>query len=210
MDKKTIRLAAAGLCLLMITAACSLGFMNTEAQIATQVVEAVDAKLGEIEAKIDALGDTADADGGPTAYPTQTPYPTYTPIPTSSVTYSYSYNYSYAIGTPSSCLRAKFISENVPDNTVFSAGENFTKSWTLENTGSCTWTTNFKLAFTSGSRMGGNSTTNLTANVSPGGRVTVSTNLTAPSTAGTYRGDWCIQSDSGSKFGCFWVKIKVQ
>ena len=45
-------------------------------------------------------------------------------------------------------------SVTVPDGTVFNPGDTFTKTWRLENTGSCAWTTGTALVFTSGDLMG--------------------------------------------------------
>lgn len=107
-----------------------------------------------------------------------------------------------------------YISETIPDNTVQSSGTTFTKSWTLQNDGTCTWTSGYALVFDSGESMGG-STVNLTSDVAPGGSVTVSVTLTAPANAGTYQGNWMLADANGVKFGLpgnkpIWVKIRVQ
>lgn len=116
----------------------------------------------------------------------------------------------------SSCTNiADFVSETIADNTVEQANATFTKSWTLKNTGTCTWTTAYTLTLDSGEAMGGGSV-NLTQDVAPGATVTVSVNLTAPATAGTYQGFWKLADANGAKFGldaankAFWVKIRVQ
>ena len=79
-------------------------------------------------------------------------------------------------------------------------GATFVKTWALQNTGSCTWDTSYKLVFISGDQMGGAST-NLTASVAPSQQVHVSVSLTAPSTAGTYTGYWRLADDQGNGFG---------
>ena len=44
----------------------------------------------------------------------------------------------------------------------------------------------------------------------PNGEVEVVLSLTAPSTAGTYRGDWMLQTDDGDDIGLVWVQIVVE
>jgi len=178
---------------------CQLFFIDTESVIATKVAEAIDERFEEMEDK-EADEDSKIADA--------TPYPTYTPYPTiEQQTY---YDYSYVIGTPGGCLNAAFISETVLDNTEITPGDGFLKSWTIQNTGYCEWSTNFRLVFLEGTSMGGDVSTYLSETVSPGERITFTVNLTAPSTAGTYRGEWRVQSNLGLNFARFWVQIVVR
>lgn len=110
---------------------------------------------------------------------------------------------------------AQFIADvNVPDGTTFAANTPFLKTWRLKNIGTCTWT-NYSLVFDTGEKMGGIDGV-IPTSVAPGQTVDVSTNLTAPATAGTYRGYWKLKSASGTGFGIgtggtksFWVEIKV-
>ena len=69
---------------------------------------------------------------------------------------------------PKPCNDAFYVSETIPDGTEFTVGESFTKTWRLENTGTCTWNTNYKLVFNEGDKMGGPSSKNLTQSVAPG------------------------------------------
>jgi len=120
--------------------------------------------------------------------------PSFTPAPT----------------TESNCDKAKFVKDvTVPDGTVFSPGESFTKTWRVKNIGTCTWTTGYTLIFNGGSQMGGVSPTLLTGNVSPGETIDISVNLAAPATTGDYLGNWQIQNDSGELFAKIYVLIQV-
>jgi hypothetical protein len=131
--------------------------------------------------------------------PTST-VPTLTPVPT----------------TSAGCDRAQFISDvTVPDGTTFAPNAAFTKTWRLQNVGSCTWTTGYSLVFVSGDRMGGVETL-LPQTVVPGQVVDVGVNFTAPNAAGSYRGYWQLKDPSGFLFGIgstfdrpFFVDIKV-
>lgn len=115
------------------------------------------------------------------------------------------------------CDAAQFVADvTVPDGTVYAAGTAFTKTWRLRNTGSCTWTTSYKAVFVAGSQMSAPVSVNLPTTVYPGQTVDVSVSMVAPSTAGTYQGDWMLQNASGTNFGIgsyasrsFWVEIVV-
>jgi hypothetical protein len=102
------------------------------------------------------------------------------------------------------------------DNATVTAGSGFIKTWRLENTGSQTWGDTFKLIFESGDAMGGPASQPLGKAVSPGQTIDISVSLVAPVTPKTYRGNWMLATDSGTKFGIganadkpFWVQVVV-
>lgn len=119
--------------------------------------------------------------------------------------------------TPAGCDRAQFMADvNVPDGTTFAPNAAFTKTWRLKNVGTCTWTTSYALVFDTGAKMGGPDSVPMPKTVAPGDTVDVSVNLTAPSSAGSYRGFWKFQNASGVRFGLgadgtksWWVDIRV-
>lgn len=108
------------------------------------------------------------------------------------------------------CSNSAFVADvTVPDDTVMTPGQTFTKTWKLQNTGSCAWTTAYKVSFVSGNAMGGNATV-LAAAVQPGQSGDISVAMTAPATAGDAIGYWILTNDTGQNFGTsFYVKIKV-
>lgn len=118
---------------------------------------------------------------------------------------------------PSACDKAQFIADvTVPDGTVFAPGATFTKTWRLKNVGSCAWSTAYQLVFSSGEQMGAPSSAVFPKNVAIGETVDVSVNMTAPSTAGSYRGFWMFKNANGALFGIgsqankpWWVDIRV-
>ena len=141
----------------------------------------------------------------PTAIPTNTPIPaTNTPLPTATAV-------SY-------CDWVSFVTDvTVPDGSKFAPGETFTKTWRLRNRGTCTWTPDYMLVYTSGTQMGGTTAVRLPGYVSPGQTVDVSVTLTAPDTSGKYVGYWMLRNPSGALFGygdkanqAFYVEIKVK
>lgn len=118
---------------------------------------------------------------------------------------------------PSACDRARFIADvTVPDGTTFAPNTVFDKTWRLKNVGTCTWTTGYQLMFESGDKMGGPDTAPMPTTVAPGQTVDVTVRLTAPATAGSYRGYWKFKNASGIPFGigsagtkAWWVDIRV-
>lgn len=111
---------------------------------------------------------------------------------------------------------ASFAGETIPDGSEFSPGDNFTKTWTLENSGSCTWDSEYSLVFVDGSRMGGASPMGLAEDVPPGDQISLSVDLLAPDSPGTYQGNWMLMDGDGVTFGLgnngqtpFWVQIEV-
>ena len=80
------------------------------------------------------------------------------------------------------CLdRAAFISDvTITDNSELYPGEMFIKVWRLENTGTCIWTSEYRLSFFGGDRMSGEMDIPLEGDVAPGEQVEVSVDLVAP------------------------------
>ena len=141
----------------------------------------------------------------PTAIPTSTPVPaTNTPLPTATaVTY---------------CDWVSFVKDvTIPDGTVLTPGTTFTKTWRLRNRGTCTWSPDYMLVFTSGAQMGGTTAVRLPGYVGPGQTVDVSVPLVAPEESGKYVGYWMLRNPAGVLFGygdqanqAFYVEIKVK
>jgi hypothetical protein len=114
------------------------------------------------------------------------------------------------------CDQAQFVRDvSIPDGTVFAPNTPFTKTWRLKNAGTCTWS-GYSLVFDSGDVMGGTSPISM-GTVSPNQEVDLAVNLTAPATAGSYRGFWRIRNAAGvmipvlggTQGKSFFVDIKV-
>lgn len=143
--------------------------------------------------------------------PTQTPIPvTATPVPPTSTPLPTATAVSY-------CDWVTFVKDvTVLDGTKFAPGETFMKTWRLKNRGTCTWTADYMLVFTSGDSMGSTTAIRLPGNVAPGQSVDVSVTLTAPNKRGDYLGYWMLRNPSGVLFGygdranqAFYVDIDV-
>ncbi len=111
---------------------------------------------------------------------------------------------------PVPCYQALLIGESVPDGTIFKSGEAFPKSWILRNTGSCTWTPDYRLVFSSGDQMGGPNSVRMNEYVAPGDHTEILVQLSAPNQEGNYTGYWRLRANNGVKFGRIFVLIEVE
>jgi uncharacterized protein YkwD len=99
-----------------------------------------------------------------------------------------------------------------PDNAPVTAGEKFTKTWKIQNTGDCTWK-GYIVAFVSGERMEVPDSVPV-PETDANATVDVSIELVAPSTDGAYTGNFELRNAAGESLlvgtePIFWVKIVV-
>ncbi|MFQ5422189.1 MAG: NBR1-Ig-like domain-containing protein, partial [Anaerolineae bacterium] len=101
------------------------------------------------------------------------------------------------------CTRSFTFVEDVtvPDDTTFTPGDSFVKTWRLQNSGTCPWIEGFSLVFVGGDQLDGPDSAPLTAVVAPGQTIDVSVELTAPETIGTFRSNWQLADAEGNPFG---------
>ena len=120
--------------------------------------------------------------------------------------------------SPAACSNKAALVRDVtiPDNAPVQAGATFRKVWRMSNAGTCTWGPSYSLVFGSGNSLGGPAAVPLAASVAPGGTVDLAVDLKAPTSSGTYRGNWLLRSSNGVVFGIgengnqsFWVQIVV-
>ena len=103
--------------------------------------------------------------------------------------------------------------QNMTNPPVMQPGQPFTKGWRMLNTGTCAWTTGFKLVFDYGNvpeaQMGGQPIA-VTREVQPGQTFDFWVNLIAPTAPGTYQGLWNMRNETNVPFGqTVWVGITV-
>jgi Ig-like domain from next to BRCA1 gene len=177
-------------------------------QAATPTISVADVQTMAVSTFASGLTQTAEA------MPTNTPTITSTAANTVVATFA-SLNANgtpeTAVGDPTaSCYGLVFKSDvTIPDDTNMTPGQQFTKTWLVQNTGSCAWQPGFKWSLVAGNPMGG-STVTLTQAVSPGAQYQVSVPMVAPNTAGESTGTWKMADTNGTFFGeAPWVKVKV-
>jgi uncharacterized protein YkwD len=100
----------------------------------------------------------------------------------------------------------------VPDNTVMTRGQTFTKTWRFMNNGKCNWN-GYTIAFFAGDKMESPDSVPVPP-TEAGKTVDVSVDLTAPSVDGSYTGFYVLKNDKGETLPIgieqsFWLKILI-
>jgi hypothetical protein len=99
------------------------------------------------------------------------------------------------------CNNLAFISDvTIPDGTTLAVGQDFTKTWRVQNSGVCQWTTSYKLIYSYGEVMGGKSVA-ISATVAPGQQIDLSVDLKVPNKSGKLTGVWTMVDDKNQPFG---------
>jgi ABC-type amino acid transport substrate-binding protein len=114
--------------------------------------------------------------------PTPTPAPTSTP------------------GPQPPCTDGLALVKHLTQESDMKPGQAFTKGWQVQNTGTCTWDSSYRLVFVDGAKMGGEPVA-VAREVAPGETYDVQLNLVAPLQAGSYQGVWQMQNGQGQGFG---------
>lgn len=199
--------------LVTILGACNLpdenpGLEGKPGALYTEAAMTVSVQLTAAEIDLsqnDPLSETPEPDGTQAAVPSSTfVIPTLTPV-------------GAGEPTPQVCDQVKFVKDvTIPDEMDIMPGESFTKTWRLQNAGSCPWGIGYLLYFESGDILGGPSSQDLTSEtIRPGENLDISVDLVAPEETGTYQGFWKLRNVRGEGFGvgeyskAFWVKINV-
>jgi hypothetical protein len=111
---------------------------------------------------------------------------------------------------------ARLIQYSPNDGAYLAPGSYFTRTWSIINVGSTTWTTDYDLVFVSGSQMTNKNAIALPIKVKPGETIKLAVNLVAPKKPGIYTGYWKLRNSQGVLFGtgqnadeAVWVKITV-
>ena len=203
MRKQTLYITSIFILAMFLLSACG----GTAEAETTPTVDNASIIATSIAQTMQAMTETQAAQVTPTLASTATPMalPSITVpvagLPTSTV---------QTVSLPTNCLIAGLVSETIPDGTIIAKGSTFTKTWSIRNGGTCTWSTGYKMVFESGDLLGATSeSVNLTQNVGPGMMTAISMKLTAPNTDGTYIGYWMLQTDAGVNVGRFSVNVYV-
>ncbi len=128
--------------------------------------------------------------------PTETPTDTPEPVGTASTAATGS------VSPTPSCYRLKFLHDiSIPDYTVMTPAQVFTKTWEVENSGTCAWRPGFKMVLIGGLAMGGSPFV-VASTVNPGVKVQISIKMAAPTNqTGLVQGTWRMTAAQGTAFG---------
>lgn len=239
---KSIQTSAILLIILALAlAACGVGEPNMSELEAVQTIAAGTAVTGITQTA--AARPPTETPEPPTATPeppTETPEPTATPELTDGTSeasgdaaVSPTAGLPPVLGAPptstpggsaGSCTYAAAFEgvENTPDGTAYEFGKEFTKTWRVKNTGSCTWTesVNFIWVYSetdgkeSSELMGAEGVmTIITDPVQPNGYLDIAVRFRTPSTLGVYKVFFKFRSSTAifgvNGNGNLWVEIKA-
>lgn len=109
------------------------------------------------------------------------------------------------------CYNATLVSDvTVPAGTEMNPGDAFTKTWAIQNSGTCEWTNDFKITYVGGDLLGSD-TTKIRKFVKAGATANISLNMVAPSGSGTVTSSWQMADSTGTLFGqVFTVQIVLK
>lgn len=137
-----------------------------------------------------------------TAVPSLTPMVSVTPLPSLTPVRPQPSAPPTVTVIPVACNQAAFVADvSAQDGTALWPGEVFTKAWRLTNTGSCTWTPDYRVVFAGGDQMSGPDSAKLNVTVRPGETVDIVIPQKAPANKGSYVGAWKLANASGVQFG---------
>ena len=128
-----------------------------------------------------------------------------------------------ATPTPDATLcqdAAKYIGDDGLDGSTYAPNTAFSKTWTVKNTGTCTWDSRYLVYQVSGALMTqqpGYWIVQQGQTVAPGHTVDISVGMTSPVENGNYRSYWGLQKENGQLMpiqggangNSFYVEIKV-
>jgi hypothetical protein len=183
-------------CMALVVTACS-STSQTQAEIATSVAQTVQAQ--------NSLTQLANIQ-------------TLTPAPMQEITATSDINptgTTAPVGAPGCTVSARLAGENPADGALLKPGDFFWKTWSLQNTGTCTWDSSYSLVFRSGDLMDGLISYPLPQQIAPDETKNVTIYLKAPTGEGPYTGYWQIQAPWGATFGVgpnsipFYVNVNV-
>ncbi|HAL16584.1 MAG TPA: hypothetical protein DCP32_07500 [Anaerolineaceae bacterium] len=142
----------------------------------------------------------------PTATSTPTLQPSNTPAPTQAATATLSVSVTPLVQKSATSAtgpdKAEWVAQNPGDGTVLNAGQDFTLVWTVKNTGTTTWTTDYQLRYylvEQSLRMGAGDL-KLSKEVKPNESIDLSLAMKAPANSGEYTTIWVLTNKEGVNF----------
>jgi hypothetical protein len=144
------------------------------------------------------------------ALPTNTPTETPTLAPSATATSATPLASATSSVPTTFCYGMVLVTDvTIPDGTVMTPGQTFTKTWRVQNTGTCNWDAGFKFVFAVGDSMSGKPFV-LTTSVAPAQTLDISIAMIAPTKTGEVTGHWRLSTAANVLFGAdVYVKIVV-
>lgn len=190
-NSRTKKAFSAAMAVMLLLGACG-GSSQSQEEIATAVAQTVEAQNALTQ--VASVPTSAPALSSPVVPEETAPSETGTDVILPTATNTLAPN-------PGCILSSNLVGEDPPDGTIIKPGESFIKSWSLQNTGTCTWDSTYKLVYWDGDLIGGAVSYPLPEVVAPGETKAIPILLQAPATEGQYRGYWRLKSPWGYDFG---------
>jgi len=213
MNSKNIRnrvLSLLSLSLILILSACgskaSVESTEDANAIYTAAAETVQAQLTQQAV----LNPTATNTPAPTI--TLAPIPTLPPVVTQPPVAAQPTTAPTTPPVSTAPDKYSYIGQNPADDTQIPANQAFDMVWTVENSGTTTWTKAYSLVFFIGDRLAPSGRSNvytLKNDVKPGERYDLTVDMVTPPTPGTYTSWWKLKNAEGQNFGDVTITIKV-
>jgi len=170
------------------------------ADLPTVLVVTQSSTTGEIASAELQIAAAPEPSATPTLTPTATPTDTATPTPSPTPS---------GDGPGGCILKGTYIADvTIPDGTVIAPNTFFLKVWRIRNDGTCVWDDGYRLIFSDGDPMGGQTAVHIPL-AAPGDTVDIAIDLITPRAAGQYRGRWRLLASNNAIFGGYTVVIDV-
>lgn len=110
-----------------------------------------------------------------------------------------------AAGGVTAQAKYALLGQSPADQAKIAPGVSFSMVWTVENTGTTTWTPEYTIAFFTGNRLGGGVTAETSyqfgEDVEPGDTINLTIPMVMPNEEGTYYSWWKLKDENGANFG---------
>ncbi|MBI4926933.1 MAG: hypothetical protein HY835_04150 [Anaerolineae bacterium] len=112
-------------------------------------------------------------------------------------------------GLPAAPDQAEYVAQDPADNTKFPKNTKVTVKFVMKNTGPTTWTTDYKLRYYAGEKMGSPDSVSLPKDVKPNDTVEIVFGVTAPDKKGLTNTIWVLTNKDGLNFASVYLQLEI-
>jgi hypothetical protein len=141
---------------------------------------------------------TATQEGA--AQPTATTAAGVTPVPTAT---------KAGAPAPATGDKGEWVSQTPTDGTQVQKSATFNVTYVIKNTGTTTWTTNYKFRFYAGDQMSAPNDLNLTKEVKPGESAEITFKMIAPDSKKKTNSIWVLSNADGGNFCSVYLALEI-
>ncbi len=147
----------------------------------------------------------------PTQAATTAPLPTGPALQETIVSPSRTTQPTTAATQPSVADRVEFVSQTPQDGTAYAPKESFKVTWQVKNVGQTTWTTDYKIRFFSGNRIGAGLANEYSfpKSAAPGETISITVDFLTGADTGEFQSNWVLTNQNGQNFYPLYISIRV-